>query len=123
MKVRFWWLIVLSVCTGFAYAQAPVEEGQQIPDAVLDTQQKAGMAYRDWQDAAKARAQLETEFKQATTAYQSAQQQSSDAKRRAETAKKLLEAAQAQEIKTHDTYDKAVAAVNRVWGKKAPSKP
>ncbi len=123
MKVRLWWLIIIGVCAGLAYAQAPVEEGRRMPDAVLDAQQKAGMAYRDWQDAATARARAETELKQATAAYQSAQQQLSDTKRRAETAKKALEAAQTQEITTRDTYDKATAAVDRVWGKKVPSKP
>jgi hypothetical protein len=122
MNMRLWGLIAIGVCTGFAYAQAPVEEGRRTPDAVLDAQQKAGMAYRDWQDAATARAQAETELKQATAAYQSAQQQLSDTKRRAEIAKKTLEAAQAQEITTHKTYDKATEAVDRVWGKKMPSK-
>ncbi len=122
MKVRFWWLII-AACAGFAFAQAPVEEGRRTPDAVLDAQQKAGMAYRDWQDAIAARARADEEFKQVTAAYQSAQQQLSDTKRRAETAKKALEAAQAQEATARDSYDKATAVVDRVWGKKAPSKP
>jgi len=123
MNVRPWWLVVAGACAGLAYAQAPVEEGRRPPDTVLDAQQKAGAAYRDWQDAQAARARAEEELKQATAAYQSAQQQLSDTKRRAETAKKALEAAQTQEVTARSTYDKATATVDRVWGKKAPSKP
>jgi hypothetical protein len=114
------WILLAAAYAGIASAQAPVENGPQPPDPVLSAQQKAGMAYHDWQDAQAAHARAEEEFKQAAAAYQAAQQQLNDTKQRAETAQKKLEAAETQEIATRKTYDKAVASVDRILGNKAP---
>lgn len=114
------WLWLFAAGAGLACAQAPVEQGPRPPDMVLGAQQKAGMAYQDWQDAVAARAQAEQELRQADAAYQAAQQQLGDSKQRAAAAQQALAAAKAREAATRTAYDKASAAVDRAWGRKTP---
>jgi len=116
------WLWLAVVYAGLAGAQAPVEQGRKSADTVLDAQQKAGMAYHDWQDALAVRAQAQQELEQANAAYQEAAQQLNASKQRAAAAQQALETAKTREIATHNAYERATAAVNRAWDKKPSSK-
>jgi hypothetical protein len=100
-----------------AWGQAPVEKASQTPDAVLDAQQKVGMAYSEWQNALAVRGRAQTNANEATLSLHNAQQELNVSEQRAKMAEHLFETAKSQETAAHAVYDKAMNAVNHAWGK------
>jgi len=64
-------LLVTAAASGLA--QAPVEDTRLREDAILQGQQKGGVAYRELQQAEYAAKQAEQEYRQADADYKAAQ--------------------------------------------------
>ena len=120
---RKWrWAWIAGLYAAMAWGQAPVEKATQTPDAVLDAQQKAGMAYSEWQEAMAARAKAQENAKKAALDFQNTQQELNASKQRAEKAQQLFEIAKTQETAARAAYRKATGIVNRAWGRPLQSK-
>lgn len=118
MRYRIFRLCLLCLVSAGAWAQAPVENGST-PDTVLGAQQKAGAAYKDWQQALDERTRTEKAAQRAADAYASAQKKLEETKQDAETTKQKAEAAKAREEAAHANYDRATRVVDRVWSNNA----
>lgn len=118
MRILLAALAVTAAVSGFA--QAPVEDAPQRQDAILQGQQKAGVAYRELQQAGYAIKQAEQDFRQADADYKTAQKRAAALKRQADAAKKSLDAAKAREAKIRKSYDAALNAVDQNSRRPAP---
>ncbi len=104
---------LLAVLVPAAFAQAPVEDARLNPQALQQEQQKAGMAYRELQQAGYEAKQAELEYRQADADYKGAQKRADEFKRHADAAKKNLDAAKAREEQARKSYAAAINAVDQ----------
>ena len=103
----------------FALAQtqtpAPVEERRPIPDANLRGQQAAENAFRQLQNAERARVQAEQEAQRVGADYAVAQKRAEELNRAVAAATRNLEAARGRGAQVRKEYDAAVQAVDQRW--------
>jgi ABC-type lipopolysaccharide export system ATPase subunit len=99
---------------GQAQKPAPVEDVRGKDSALLQGQQRAGIAYRQMQQAQYDRKLAEQDNLNAQSAYRTAQQRADELKRQAETAKQALDAAKTKESAARSAYDKEVNAVDQI---------
>ena len=104
---------LLAVTVPVAFAQAPVEDARVNQSALLQAQQKASAAYRDWQQAEFEAKRAEQDFLQADADYKAAQKRADELKRPADAAKKNLDAAKAKAAAARKSHDAAVNAVGQ----------
>ena len=104
---------LLMTVAASSFAQAPVEDTRLRQEAILQGQQKAGLAYRELQQAEYAAKQAEQEYRQAEADYKAAQKRADELKRPADAAKKNFDAAQAKAAAARKSYDAAVNAVDQ----------
>jgi len=111
-------MLVCVVSGAVAQAQkpAPVEDLSGKESAVL-SQQRAGMAYRQLQEAQYQTRLAEQDYRNADEARRLAQKQADELMRQAETAKKALDAAKAKEAAASKAYEKEVTAIDRLQRK------
>ena len=115
-------LAILLVCVSsgaMAQAQkpAPVEDVSGREGAVLQNQQRAGIAYRQLQQAQYQTKLAEQDYLNAEDARRAAQKRADELSREAETAKKAFDAAKAKEAAARVAYEKEVNAVDRLQRK------
>jgi len=115
-------LTILLACVAtdaVAQAQkpAPVDDLSGREGMVLQSQQRAGMAYRQLQQAQYETKLAEQDYLNAEDARRLAQKQADELRRQAETAKKALDAAKAKEAAARAAYEKEVNAVDRLQPK------
>jgi ABC-type transport system involved in cytochrome bd biosynthesis fused ATPase/permease subunit len=118
--MRLFLATLLIIAAVSSLAQTPVEDVRQRQDVLLHGQQKAGLAYRELQQAEFAATQAEQDYRQADADYKTAQKRADEFKRLADAAKKNLDAAKAKEDTARKSYDAAVNAVDQSWRKPAP---
>jgi chromosome segregation ATPase len=111
--VRLLTAALLMTAAASSLAQAPVEDARLRQDALLQGQQKAGVAYRELQQAEYAARQAEQEYRQADADYKAAQKRADELKRLVDAAKKNLDAAKAKETSARKSYEAAVNAVDQ----------
>jgi hypothetical protein len=111
--MRLFAAALLMAAAAPSLAQAPVEDTRPRQDAILQGQQKAGVAYRELQQAEYAAKQAEQEYRQADADYKAAQKRAGDLKRPADAAQKNFDAAKAKEAAARKSYDAAVDAVDK----------
>jgi hypothetical protein len=104
-----------------AAAQAPVEDVTGRQHAIQRSQQRAGAAYRDMQQAQYEARLAEQDFLNARDAHAAAQKQADALGREVETAKKALDAAKAKEATARKSYDDALTGVDQAF-QKPPAK-
>lgn len=104
-------LMMTAAASGLA--QAPVEDKGSRQDSILQSQHKAGVAYRELQQAEYAAKQAEQEYRQADADYRAARRRADELKRPADAAKKNLDAAKAKEAIARKSYAAAVNAVDQ----------
>jgi hypothetical protein len=113
--------ILLACVASGAMAQAqkpaPVEDVSAREGTVLQNQQRAGIAYRQLQQAQYETRLAEQDYLNAEDARSVAQKRADELRREAETAKKAFDAAKAKEAAARAAYEKEVNAVNRVQSK------
>lgn len=110
-------LAFLIVLAPQVFAQAPVEDAPQRQDAVLQGQQKTGVAYRELQRAEYTSKLAEQDFLNADAAYKAAQKQATDLQHQAQSAKKNLDEAKAKEARARQAYQRATNAVSETGQK------
>jgi hypothetical protein len=112
-------LLACAVSGAVAQAQkpAPVEDLAAGEGAVLQSQQRAGMAYRQLQQAQYETRLAEQDYLNAEDARRLAQKRADELRREAETAKKAFDAAKAKEAAARAAYEKEVNAVNQLQRK------
>lgn len=121
-----YWLIVLSVfMASAASAQAPktvpVDELSGREGAMLHGQQRAGVAYRQLEQARYEAKLAEQEHLNAEDAYRAARERADELKRQAEAAKKALDVAKTKEAAARKAYENALNAVEQLQ-RTAPGK-
>lgn len=113
--------ILLACAATGAVAQAqkpaPVDDLSGREGMVLQSQQRAGMAYRQLQQAQYETRLAEQDYLNAEDARRLAQKQADELRRQAETAKKALDAAKAKEAAARAAYEKEVNTVDRLQRK------
>lgn len=113
--------ILLACVASGAVAQtqkpAPVEDVSGREGAVLQNQQRAGIAYRQLQQAQYETKLAEQDYLNAEDARRAAQKRADELRREAETAKKAFDAAKAKEAAARVAYEKEVNAVDRLQRK------
>lgn len=120
MKItRFGWMLMALAAA--AAAQAPVEERKTREQAVQRSQQSAGAAYRDLQQASHEARLAEQDFLNAQDAQRAAQKQADESKRQMDAAKKSLDTARAKEAQARLRYEKALTGVDQAF-EKPPAK-
>ncbi len=114
---KIWVLVVLSLVSVAAVAQgqkpAPVEDLSSREGVLLPDQQRAGIAYRDLQQAQHEAKFAEQDYLNLQDAHQAAQKRADELRRQTESAKKALDAARAKEATARQRYEKAVNAVSQ----------
>lgn len=118
-----YWLIILFACLlSIAVAQAqkpaPVEDISGREGAMLQGQQRAGIAYRELQQAQYETKLAEQDYLNAEDANRAAQKRADEFRRQAEMAKKSLDAAKMKEAAARKAYENALNVVDRL-----PRKP
>ncbi len=113
------WPAILLTCLGLAATaqaqqSAPVEDISSVESALLQSQQRAGAAYRELQQAQHEAKLAEQEYLNADDAYRAAQKRADDFRHQAKAAKEALDAAKAKEIAVRKSYEKALDAVDRL---------
>lgn len=106
---------------GAAAAQAPVEDRSNQPPALLQSQQAAGAAYRDLQQARHEIEVAEHDLAGAQEAHRAAQKQADDLRRRTDAARKVLDAARAREAQAQKRYDAVLKGADQAF-RKPPAK-
>lgn len=113
--------ILLACVASGAVAQtqkpAPVEDVSGREGVVLQSQQRAGMAYRQLQQAQYETKLAEQDYLNAEDARRAAQKRADELRREAETAKKAFDVAKAKEAAARVAYEKEVNAVDRLQRK------
>lgn len=110
-------LLAWAASGAVAHAQkpaAPVEELSGREGRVLQSQQRAGMAYRQLQQAQYETKLAEQDYLNAEDARRLAQKRADELRREAETAKKAFDAVKAKEAAARAAYEKEVNAVDRL---------
>jgi hypothetical protein len=113
-------LTIMLACMVSAAAQAqtpspaPVDDLSGREGAVLHSQQRAGMAYRQLQQAQYETKLAEQDYLNAEDARRLAQKRVDELRREAETAKKAFDAVKAKEAAARAAYEKEVNAVDRL---------
>jgi len=115
-------LAILLVCVApgaMAQAQkpAPVEDVSGREGAVVQSQQRAGIAYRQLRQAQYETKLAEQDYLNAEDARRAAQKRADELRREVETAKKAFDAAKAKEAAARADYEKQVNAVNQLQRK------
>jgi len=119
--MKYGLIILLACMASGALAQArkpaPVEDisGQEGP--LLQGQQRAGIAYRELQQAQYETGLAEQDSLNAEDASRAAQKRADEFRRQAETAKKTFEAAKVKEAAARKAYENALNAVDRLQRK------
>ena len=117
-------LTIMLACMVFAAAHAqtpaPVDDLSGREGAVLHSQQRAGMAYRQLQQAQYETKLAEQDYLNAEEARRPAQKRADELRREAEAAKKMFDAAKVKEAAARAAYEKEVNAVDRLH--RAPQK-
>jgi hypothetical protein len=103
-----------SVAAAQAQKPAPVEDLSGREGMVLQSQQRAGMAYRRLQDAQFQTKLAEQDYLNAEDARRLAQKRADELRHQAAAAKKALDAAKAKEAVARAAYEKEVNAVDRL---------
>ena len=106
-----------SAAAAQAQTPAPVDDLSGGEGAVLHSQQRAGMAYRQLQQAQYETNLAEQDYLNAEEARRLAQKRADELRREAETAKKMFDAAKAKEAAARAAYEKEVNAVDRLQRK------
>lgn len=113
--------ILLACVASGAVAQtqkpAPVEDVSGREGAVLQNQQRAGIAYRQLQQAQYETKLAEQDYLNAEDARRAAQKRADELRREAETAKKAFDVAKAKEAAARVAYEKEVNAVDQLQRK------
>ena len=113
--------ILLACVASGAVAQtqkpAPVEDVSGREGVVLQSQQRAGMAYRQLQQAQYETKLAEQDYLNAEDARRLAQKRADELRREAEPAKKAFDAAKAKEAAARVAYEKEVNAVDKLQRK------
>lgn len=100
---------LLATTSALAQTPAPVEDRS---GAVLQGQQRAGIAYRDWQQAIYEAKLAEQEVWQAQEGHAAAQKVANARKQELAAAEKALAQAQARQKSAQQAYDAALNAVD-----------
>jgi len=120
--MKIWLPVLISCASAAAVAQAqkpaPVEDLSSKEGVLLRGQQRAGMAYREMQQAQHEAKFAEQDYLNLQDAYQAAQKQADGLRSQFESAKKTLDAARVKETAARQRYEKEVNAVGQV-----PQKP
>lgn len=116
------WVSVLLLCvSGAAAAQAqkpaPVENLSGRENVLLQGQQRAGIAYRELQQAQYETGLAEQDYLNAEDANRAAQKRADEFRRQAEMAKKTLDAAKVKEAAARKAYENALNAVDQLQRK------
>ncbi len=123
--MKIWVTILLSFVSGAAVAQAqkpaPVEDLSSRESVLLQGQQRAGIAYRELQQAQHDAKFAEQDYLNYQDAHQAAQKRADELSRQLNAAKKTLDAARAKETAARQRYEKEVNAVGQL-PQKSPAK-
>jgi septal ring factor EnvC (AmiA/AmiB activator) len=114
-------LVAGILCGSLAWAQAPVQDAVSRDQAIQRSQQKAGAAYRELQQAQYDAKLAEQDVLNAQEAHRAAQKHAEEVKRQLDAASKALAAAKAKEAQTRKAYDAALGDVDRAF-QKPPAK-
>lgn len=113
---KFWLPVLLLCVSGVAAAQAqksaPVEDLSSRESVLLQGQQRAGIAYRELQQAQHDAKFAEQDYLNMQDAYQAAQKRADELSRQAESAKKIRDTARAKEVAARLRYEKEVNAIS-----------
>ncbi len=117
-----YWLIILLACMAsgaLAQAQKPalVEDVSGRDGPMLQGQQRAGIAYRELQQAQYETRLAEQDYLNAEDANRAARKRADEFSRQAEAAKKTLDAAKVKEAAARKAYENALNAVDRLQRK------
>lgn len=110
-------LVAGVLCGSLACAQAPVQDLVSRDQAIQRSQQKAGAAYRDLQQAQYDAKLAEQDVLNAQEAHRAAQKHAEEVKRQLDAAGKALAAAKAKETQARKAYDAALGDVDRAFQK------
>lgn len=114
---KIWVFVVLSIVSAAAAAQgqkpAPVEDLSSREGVLLPAQQRAGIAYRDLQQAQHEAKFAEQDYLNLQDAHQAALKRADELRRQTESAKKALDAARQKEAAARQRYENAVKAVSQ----------
>lgn len=104
-----------------ARAQAPVQDLTSRDQAIQRSQQKAGAAYRELQQAQYEAKLAEQDVLNAQEAHRAAQKHTEEVKRQLDAASKAFATAKAREAQARRAYDAALGNVDQVF-QKPPAK-
>ncbi|MDP2240211.1 MAG: hypothetical protein Q8K18_08615 [Burkholderiales bacterium] len=123
--MKIWVTVLLSCVSGAAVAQAqkpaPVEDLSSRESVLLQGQQRAGIAYRELQQAQHDAKFAEQDYLNYQDAHRAAQKRADELSRQLNAAKKTLDAARAKETAARQRYEKEVNAVGQL-PQKSPAK-
>ena len=114
-------LVAGILCGSLVWAQAPVQDIVSRDQAIQRSQQKAGAAYRELQQAQYDAKLAEQDVLNAQEAHGAAQKHAEEVKRQLDAASKALAAAKAKEAQARKAYDAALGDVDRAF-QKPPAK-
>jgi chromosome segregation ATPase len=114
-------LVAGILCGGLAWAQAPVQDVASRDQAIQRSQQKAGAAYRELQEAQYEAKLAEQDVLNTQEAHRAAQKHAEEVKRQLDAASKALAAAKAKEAQARKAYDAALGDVDQAF-QKPPAK-
>lgn len=107
-------VVMASAASAQAPKTVPVDELSGGEGALLHGQQRAGMAYRQLEQARYEAKLAGQEHLNAEDAYRAARDRADELKRQAEAAKKALDAAKAKEAAARKAYENALNAVDQL---------
>jgi septal ring factor EnvC (AmiA/AmiB activator) len=110
-------VLVFGCVTAMAAAQspAPVEDRSSREQAIQRGQMKAGVSYRDMQQAQYETKLAEQDVLNAQEAHRAAQDRADESKRQLEAATKALAAARTKEAQARKAYREALDAVDKAF--------
>lgn len=119
--LKIWVPVLITCVSGAALAQSqkpvPVEDlsnRSSRESVLLHSQQRAGIAYRDLQQAQHEAKFAEQDYLNFQDAHQAAQKRADELRRQLEAAKKTLDAARAKVTAARQRYEKEVNAVGQL---------
>jgi type II secretory pathway pseudopilin PulG len=108
------WMMLLAALAAAALAQTPAGDRS---GAVQNAQIRAGAAYSELQQAQYELKLAWQDYVNTQDAYRAAPPPANDIKRELDKMKNALDAAKTKEARARKTYDAALDAVEKAWGR------